>query len=72
MGGEGRDTGLVVYWHPRTLFEDEERSSGILGLVGTCVWGVVVRSKGFWEVPTSFGSSGTWKTFLGHWGKILG
>ena len=72
LGGEGRDTGLTVYWCPRTLFEDEERSGGVLGLVGACVWGVVAKSRGFWEVPTSSGLSGTWKTFLEHWGKILG
>ena len=59
MGGEGRDAGLTVYCHPRTLFEDEEGSGGVLGLVGVCVWGVVVRSRGFWEVLTSSGSSGT-------------
>ena len=63
--------GLTVYCHPRTLFEDEEGSGGVLGLVGDCVWGVVARSRGFWEVLTSSGLSGTWKTFLGHWGKIL-
>ena len=72
MGGEGRDAGLTVYWHPRTLFEDEEGSGGVLGLVGDCVWGVVAKSRRFWEVLTSFRSSGTQKTFLGHWGKILG
>ena len=72
LGGKGRDAGLVVYCHPRTLFEDEEGSGGMLGLVGDSVCGVIARSRGFWEVLTSSGSSGTRKTFLGHWGKILG
>ena len=72
LGGEGRDAGLTVYCRPRTLFKDEEGSRGVLGLVGDCVWGRVVRSRGFWEVPTSSGSPGTQKTFLGCWGKILG
>ena len=72
MGGEGRDAGLTVYCHPRTLFEDKEGSGGVLGLVGACVWGVVVRSRGFWEVLTSSGLSGTRKTFLECWEKILG
>ena len=34
LGGKGRDAGLAVYCHPKTLFEDEEGSVGILGLVG--------------------------------------
>ena len=72
LGGEGKDDGLVVYCRLRTLFEDEEGSGGVLGLVGDCVWGMVVRSRGFWEVLTSSGLSGTQKTFLGHCGKILG
>ena len=71
FGGEGKDAGLTVYCCPRTLFEDKE-SGGVLGLVGDCVCGVIARSRGFWEVPTSSGSSGTQKTFLGCWGKILG
>ena len=72
FGGEGRDAGLTVYCRPRTRFEDKERSGGMLGLVGGCVSGVTARSRGFWEVLTSSGSSGTRKTFLGRWGKILG
>ena len=72
FGGKGKDTGLTVYCRPRTLFEDEEGSGGVLGLVENCVCGVTTRSRGFREVPTSSGSSGTWKTFLGCWGKILG
>ena len=36
LGGEGSDAGLTVYWHPKTLFEDEEESVGVLGLVGDC------------------------------------
>ena len=72
FGGEGRDAGLTVYCRPRTRFEDKEGSGGVLGLVGDCVSGVTARSRGFWEVLTSSGLSGTRKTFLGHWGKILG
>ena len=72
LGGEGSDAGLTVYCRPRTLFEEDGGSGGVLGLVGDCVWGMVARSRGFWEVSTSSGSSGTWKTFLGCWGKILG
>ena len=72
LGGEGKDTGLVMYCHPRTLFEDKEGSGGVLGLVGDSVCGVIARSRGFWEVLTSSGSSGTRKTFLERWGKILG
>ena len=71
FGGEGNDAGLTVYCRPRTRFEDDT-SGGMLGLVGGCVCGVTARSRGFWGVPTSSGSSGTWKTFLGCWGKILG
>ena len=47
FGGKGKDTGLTVYCHPRTRFEDEEGSGGVLGLVGDCVCGVTVRSRGF-------------------------
>ena len=72
FGSEGKDVGLTVYCRPRTCFEDEEGSGGVLGLVGDCVSGVTARSRGFWEVPTSSRLSGTRKTFLGHWGKILG
>ena len=71
LGGEGSDAGLTVYCRPRTRFKDDDRSGGVLGLVGGCVCGVTARSRGFWEVPTSSRSSGTRKTFLGHWGKIL-
>ena len=39
FGGEGKDAGLTVYCCPRTRFEDEEGSSGVLGLVGDCVSG---------------------------------
>ena len=72
LGGDSSDAGLTVYCHSRTLFKDEGGSGGVLGLVGDCVWGVVARSRGFWEVLTSSRSSGTQKTFLGGWGKILG
>ena len=72
FGGEGKDAGLTVYCHPRTRFEDEEGSGGVLGLMGDSACEVTARSKGFWEVPTSSGSSGTRKTFLGRWGEILG
>ena len=72
LGGEGSDAGLTVYWHPKTLFEDEEGSVGVLGLVGDCVRGVTAKSKGFWGVPVSSELSGAQKTFLGRWGKILG
>ena len=72
FGGEGKDAGLTVYCRPRTCFEDEEGSGGMLGLVGDCVCGVTARSRGFWEVPTSSRSSGTQKTFFGRWRKILG
>ena len=48
FGGEGKDAGFIVYCRPRTLFEDEDKSGGVLGLVGDCVWGVVARSRGFW------------------------
>ena len=72
LGGEGSDAGLAVYWHPKTLFEDEEGSVGVLGLVGDWVWGVTAKSKGFWGVLVSSELSGAWKTFLGCWGKILG
>ena len=72
FGGEGSDTGLTVYCCPRTLFEDDKESSGVLGLVGDCVCGVIARSRGFWEALTSSRLSGTQKTFLGRWGKILG
>ena len=72
FGGEGKDAGLTVYCCPRTCFEDEEGSGGVLGLVGDCVRGVTVKSRGFWEVLTSSKSLGTRKTFLGRWGKILG
>ena len=65
FGGEGKDAGLTVYCHPRTLFEDEKGSGGVLDLVGGCVCGVTARSRGFWEVLTSSGSLGTQKTFLG-------
>ena len=47
FGGEGRDAGLTVYCHPRTHFEDNTRSGGVLGLVGGCVCGVTARSRGF-------------------------
>ena len=72
FGGEGSDAGLTVYCHPRTLFKDEDRSGGVLGLVGGCICGVIARSRGFWGVPTSSRLSETRKVFLGHWGKILG
>ena len=72
LGGEGSDAGLTVYWHPKTLFEDEEGSVGVLGLVGDWVCGVTAKSKGFWEVLVSSDLSGMWKAFLEHWGKILG
>ena len=47
FGGEGRDAGLTVYCRPRTRFEDEEWSGGVLDLVGDCVRGVTARSRGF-------------------------
>ena len=47
FGGEGKDAGLTVYCCPRTRFEDEEGSGGVLGLVGDCVNGVTTRSRGF-------------------------
>ena len=72
LGGEDKDTGLVVYCCPRTLFEDNKGSGGVLGLVGDCVCGVITRSRRFWEVLTSSGLSRVWKTFLGCWRKILG
>ena len=72
FSGESKDAGLTVYCHPRTLFEDEEGSGGVLDLVGDCVCGVTARSRGFWEVSASSGLLGTWKTFLVRWGKILG
>ena len=72
LGSEGKDAGLAVYCHPRTLFEDDKGSGGVLGLVGGYVWEMVARSRGFWEVLTSSKSSKTQKTFLGCWGKILG
>ena len=72
LGGEGSDAGLTVYWHPNTLFKDEEESIGVLGLVGDWVCGMTAKSKGFWGVLVSSNSLGTQKTFLGRWGKILG
>ena len=73
LGGEGSEAGLTVYWHPKTLFEEEEEGSiGVVGLVGDWVCGVTAKSKGFWGVPVSSNSLGTWKTFLGRWGEILG
>ena len=72
MGGKGKDAGLTVYCHPRTLFEDDAGSSGVLDLVEGCVWGMAAGSRGFWKVLTSSGLSGTLKTFLGRWGKIWG
>ena len=71
LGGEGSDAGLTVYWCSKTLFEDEEGSVGILGLAGDCVWGVTAKSRGFWDVLVSSKLLGAWKTFLGHWRKIL-
>ena len=59
LGGKGRDAGLTMHCYPRTCFEDEEGSGGVLGLVGDCVCGVTARSRGFWEVLTSSGLSGT-------------
>ena len=47
FGGKGKDAGLTVYCRPRTRFEDEEGSGGVLGLVGDCVHGVITRSRGF-------------------------
>ena len=47
FGGKGKDAGLTVYCRPRTRFEDEEGSGGVLGLVGDCVRGVITRSRGF-------------------------
>ena len=47
FGGEGKDVGLTVYYRPRIRFKDEEGSGGVLGLVGDCVRGVTVRSRGF-------------------------
>ena len=34
FGGEDRDAGLTVYCRPRTRFEDDPGSGGVLGLVG--------------------------------------
>ena len=47
FGGEGRDAGLTVYCRPRTCFEDDTGSGGVLGLVGGCVCEVTARSRGF-------------------------
>ena len=64
LGEEGRDAGLTVYCHPKTLFEDEE--VGVLSLVGGCVQGMITKFKGFWDDPVSSESSGAQKTFFGH------
>ena len=37
LGGKGRDVGLAEYWHPKTLFNDEEGSIGVIGLVDDCI-----------------------------------
>ena len=72
LGGKDSDAGLTVYWCPNILLEDEEGSIGVLGLVDDCVQGVTAKFKVFWGVLVSFELSGAQKTFLGHWGKILG